>query len=159
MSHLDFNPEVEFFKMLSAFVDEDISSSDYSLGIPYDGDVKLNTKIDVKPLLSSHTYFNKPVSYNRLDLTDVKVLVVSKGTNKTIHDLLDQINVEPLFIVTQKPDRRADYVSVDGFITSADVFNGDIPAMGAKKYIEIPLVAQPQSLFIKGRLILRILNQ
>ena len=53
MSLADFNPKVEFFKMLSAYVDEDISQEDYELGLPYDGDVKLNTKIMVRPLLSS----------------------------------------------------------------------------------------------------------
>lgn len=144
--------------MLSAFVDEDISQNDYELGLPYDGDVKLNTKIMVRPLLSSSVYFNKPVAYNRLNLDDVKVLVVNRQSHKTIHDLLEQINSEPLFMITQKPDRRSGYVSVQGFITPEDIFNAELPKMGAKKYIEIPLRANPQSLFIKGSLVLRILN-
>ena len=102
MSLADFNPKVEFFKMLSAHVDEDISQEDYELGLPYDGDIGLNTKIMVRPLLSSSVYFNKPVSYNRLNLNDVKILVVNKNNHKTVHDLLEQINTEPLFTITQK---------------------------------------------------------
>lgn len=158
MSLADFNPKVEFFKMLSAFIDEDISQEDYELGLPYDGDVKLNTKIMVRPLLSSCVYFNKPVSYNRLNLNDIKILEVNKNNHKTVHELLEQINAEPLFTITQKPDRRSDYVTVDGYITEEDIVNSEIPAMGAKKYIEIPLKATETSLFVKGSLVLRILN-
>jgi hypothetical protein len=49
-------------------------------------------------------------------------------------------------------------VTVDGYITKEDIINSEIPAMGAKKYIEIPLKATETSLFVKGSLVLRILN-
>ncbi len=149
-----------FFKMLSAFTDTPVSAENYELGIPVDYvSPTVNTSILIKPRVSSSEYFERQLGYNRASLDVYGRIGVYKNTATDLHGLISQINSEPLFLITIKEQSYSDYSSVSGQIYPDDVINVAIPDFGRNNYIDIPMVAAADSLFIKGSAIVRVFKQ
>lgn len=151
---------VLFFRMVSAFLSEPIVPENYILGEPTDFvSPNVNTSIVIKPKISSSEYFDRHLGYNRADLNVLGRVGVYKRNAVDLHGLLEQINSEPLFQVTVKDYPYADYSTVVGQIYPDDVVNVDIPNFGKNAYIDIPMVARSNALFIKGSAIVRVIKE
>lgn len=148
----------EFFKMISANIRQELNPDDFELGEPVPRPLGLNTEITIKPYNSSKLYFNKTMKYNRGDLAGPFMAVVEKGDATDLYGLLDKINEDPVFQINQRVRPDKDLKSVNGIITQEDVFNVELPSHAGRAYIEIPMRAKPQSLFLVGAMFIRILR-
>ena len=93
----------EFFKMISANIRRELDPDDFELGTPVARPVGLNTEISIVPYHSSHWYTNRVMRYNRADLAGPYMVIVQRNAANTLYDLLDQINVDPIFQINQRP--------------------------------------------------------
>lgn len=146
-----------FFKMVSSFSDSVLDANAYALGLPEDYvSPTVNTSIRLQPLISSSEYFDRSIGYNRAELQQLGIITVNRGDANTLHDLLDQINQEPIFLVSVREQPYMDYQSVTGQVYPEDVINVDIPHFGKATHVDIPMVAMSHALFIKGSVIVRV---
>lgn len=153
------NPEkvALFFRMLSAFTDTPVHQDNYYLSDPIDFvSPTINSSVLIQPKVSSAEYFARQLGYNRAELNVLGLVGAYKHSAEDLHGLLDQINSEPLFLITVKEQPYSDYTTVTGQIYPDDVINVAIPSFGRKAYIDIPMVAVAGSLFIKGSAIVRV---
>lgn len=148
----------EFFKMISANIRRELNPDDFEIGDPVPRPFGLNTEISIQPYVDSHWYTNRVMRYSRGDLAGPYMSIVQRNGAATMYDLLDQINVDPLFQINQRPHPDKDLVSVPGIITPDDVYDVELPVQAGRAYISVPLVVKPQSLFLVGALHVRILK-
>lgn len=148
----------KFFDMVSAKLKAELNYKDYSLSEPRALEYGPNTEIDIKPLLESHLYFNRTMRYQRGILDGIFRITVNKNDSTDLYGLLDQINDEPIFQLNIRRTIDRDYKAIDGIITNDDVYNVDLPEFGHRKYIDILMRAKPESLFLTGAMLIRVMN-
>lgn len=149
--------ELLFFRMLSAFSPTPLSHDNYMLGMPVEHQTpNTNTVISLQPKIRSHEYFDRVLAYTRAELEVISIISVTKGSATDLYGLLDQVNNEPLYEVIQRDGPHADFYTVPGSIQPEDVINVPIPAHGIKEYVDVPMFAVPEALFVKGSMVIRV---
>lgn len=147
-----------FFDMVSARLKAELVHTNYTLGTPRALEYGPNTEIDIKPLLESHLYFNRVMRYQRGILDGIFRITVNKNDSADLYGLLDQINDEPIFQLNIRRTIDRDYNAIDGIVSIDDVYNVELPAFGYRKYVDIPMRAKPESLFLTGAMLIRVMN-
>ena len=93
----------------------------------------LNTyvRINAKQVDTSYGIIFK---YDRVDLGSVPSITVSRGSAKTIYDLLDSINL-----------------AIDDIICEDDIFDAELPLVGAPQEMKVVLRTKPDSYVWLGK--------
>ena len=155
---ISISAQERFFQMVSAKLRKKLTFTDYWLGKPIPKDYGPNTEIEIKPTVESHLYFNRILRYNRGELDDIFKISVHRGIATDLYGLLDQINDEPIFQINIRKTIDRDYTAVLGIVTIDDVYNVELPSFGDRKFIDIPMRAKPESLFLTGTMLIRVMK-
>ena len=108
-----------------------------------------NTLVNIDGRLDNGKYGNFPFRYNRFDLSSLSQRVISLGNATQVVDLLDQLNLTPIF--TYKLGYGGGAIPRQAKLLAADIVNEPI-ALSTGATLEYGLRASPGSYLYQGTL-------
>lgn len=139
------------FGMINGYLKDPIDHNDVILSMPTYVPGELNTRIQVKPKISTGLYGNFDFYYKRIDLAaieDVEVIITNQLTTR---DLIPNLNSESLFFISMKNTLTSQSIQVEGMVTPEEIVNSNLPAFTLFDTQYIDVKAMPGSYLFTGK--------
>jgi hypothetical protein len=144
------------FRLINSELEEEISPNDYDVSLPLFSLGPVNTKIVLTPLNKTNLYGKFEFYYNRLQLSELGTLVVTKNQESSLGELLTQINDKSMFYISTRNIGGSEYSEEIGTIVASEIVNKPIPPFGSSVTTYMNMIAVNNSYILTGHTSVRI---
>lgn len=144
------------FRLINSESDEYIDPDNYEVSLPMYSAGRVNTKVILKPLISTNIYGSLSFYYNRLLLSELGTIKVNRTTETYLADLLEQMNDNSMFYISTRNISGGGNTEEIGKIFSSEIVNKKIPPFGSNNETYMNLISINNSYILTGHTPVRI---
>lgn len=144
------------FRLINSELEEQIEPNDYDVSLPMYVGGPVNTKIVLTPLIKTSLYGKFTFYYNRLELSELGTLEVTRTTENMLSDLLSQINDKSMFYISTKNIGGSEISEEIGIISPTEIVNKPIPPFGSNVVTYLNLISVMNSYILTGHTSIKI---
>lgn len=139
------------FSFINSSLPVPVDVDDFVFGLPEFHNQDVNTKIQIRPKISTAKYGSFWFYYNRVQLENIEDLEAFKQDALTLHGLFPQLNQVPHYFLSIKTYGNSEPSKVAGYLYEEDFVNQTIPNIGFNTGINMVLKAVPNSYLFVGQ--------
>lgn len=139
------------FSFINSSLPSPLNADDYILGLPQFHNLEINTKVLIRPKLSTGKYGNFWFYYNRVDMETLDDLEVNKNDATSLHQIFDQLNAIPRYFLSIKAYGNTESSKIPGFLYEEEFMNQQIPNIGFNAGITMALKPIANSYLFAGQ--------
>ena len=142
-------------KLINTALDKYFTTDNFDISFPIANTGKQNTTVQLTPYVDSGYYGIFDFNYNRIDITDIPRITITKGSAILYSELIDQIVFSGGLSITV-PDNRTTEV-YENKLSMIDLRDSVIPDLGTNQYIDTVISTIYLSYIFFGELKIRII--
>lgn len=142
-------------EMVNSLTPYEVTMENTVVADPSESIGKTNTTVLLKGALSTGTYGERVFNYNRINLSYLSTRQIVWSNENNLQQLLDKINIEPIFTYTLGYGEEA--FSRQGFLKPTDIVNETFTKIAGQD-LALKIKANPLSYLFLGELSITIIG-
>lgn len=144
------------FSLINYGRPDTLNPSDFVIGLPEYFNSEVNTRISIKPKLSTAKYGSFWFHYNRIRIEDLEDLEAVKQSEISVSELFPKLNLQTPYYLSMRTYNNSEAISVSGLLYEEEFIDKSIPAFGAADHVNVILKAIPNSYLFTGQTLVKI---